>query len=104
MINTTSLPAPPSAEEQAVVQSALEGVSRTGRISFSTVASAADGAARTLVRRVIASALEQPHDVQDGGALARSLKAHPTVPALGGATAAALALRVARRAGPLRIF
>ena len=88
----------------AVVQSALAAIGRAGRISAAGLSDAVEGAARSLARRVVNSAIAAPRLVDERKALARALAEHPNTPRLGGATAAALATRFASRLGPLRFL
>jgi hypothetical protein len=90
-------------EAAAVVRAAVDAVSRTGRFSASAVASAVEGAARALARRVIASALRDPNRVAAEDVLADELAAPVQPPAaVSKATVVLLAARFARRFGPLR--
>lgn len=87
-----------------VVGAVLAAASRTGRASAAGVNAGVEAAARGMTRRATASALTDPRPVADVRDLADALAERSSVPSLSGATAAALATRVARRAGPLRFL
>lgn len=63
-----------------------------------------EGPSRALTRRATAGALAQPRVVADTEALRAALAERSGGPALGGASAAALAARLARRVGPFRFL
>jgi hypothetical protein len=85
-----------------VVRSAVDAVSKAGTISVSGVTETLERAARSLSRRVVADAESRRPPIGDRAALAKALATKPPAPALAGATAAALALRFARRFKPLK--
>lgn len=89
---------------RAVVFAALAFLRRAGTISLKGLTDAVDAPFRVLTRKVAADAVAQPRPVHDKRTLASALAARPKAPVLGGATAAALAARVARRFGPLRFL
>jgi hypothetical protein len=84
-------------EVQGVVQTALDAVARAGTVSAAGVADALESAGRSLSRRVVARAAAGREAMADRHALAHALADKPRVPALGSATLAALALKVASR-------
>jgi hypothetical protein len=79
------------------VRAALDAVGRAGTISASAVNDALESAGRALSRRVVTGAATEGKDMADPSALETSLAAKPRVPALGSATTAALALKIAAR-------
>jgi hypothetical protein len=79
------------------VRAALDAVGRAGTISASAVNDALESAGRALSRRVVTRAATEGKDMADPSALEQALAAKPRVPALGSATTAALALKVAAR-------
>ena len=83
-------------EVQGVVQTGLDAVARAGTVSAAGVTDALEGAGRSLSRRVVARAAAR-EAMADRHALAHALADKPQIPALGGATLAALALKVASR-------
>jgi hypothetical protein len=91
-------------EVSGVVGAVLAAAARTGRVSAAGVSAGVEAAARSMTRRATASALADPRPVADVRDLAAALAERSSVPSLSGATAAALATRVARRAGPLRFL
>jgi hypothetical protein len=96
---------PPSARSRdanAILRAAFDAFRRGGRITANALADAVDGAARVLVRRVINGVLDDPQPVPSEQALADALASRSEPPALGQATAAMLAARLARRLGPWR--
>jgi hypothetical protein len=86
-----------SKEVQGVVRAAVDALGRAGSASAGAMSGAVEGAARSLTRRMVVDAVSSPRRVDDREALARALAARPVSPALAGATAAALGLRLARR-------
>jgi hypothetical protein len=89
---------------RAVVMAALTFLRRAGTVSLKGLTDAVDTPFRVLTRRVAADAVVQPRPVPDTPSLAAALAARPNAPVLGGATAVAMAARVARRFGPLRFL
>lgn len=85
----------------AVVRAAVAAVRRGGELSAEALGDAVEGPAGALTRRATAGALAQPRPVGDTEALRAALAARPAGPMLGGASAAALAARMARRVRPL---
>jgi hypothetical protein len=83
-------------EVQGVVQTALDAVARAGTVSAAGVTDALENAGRSLSRRVVARAAGR-EAMADRHALAHALADKPRIPALGSATLAALALKVASR-------
>ena len=88
---------------RSVVSVALDAVARAGRLTTTGAGEAVEGPARALARRSTATAALEPRPVPDRASLARALSTKPGAPVLGGATATALATRLARRVGPLRL-
>jgi hypothetical protein len=84
-----------------VVRSALDAASKAGTISVSGLTDALERAGRSLSRRVVEGAETRRPPIADRAALATALADKPPAPALAGATAAAVALRVATRFKPL---
>lgn len=93
-----------AASVAALVRAVLQAVLRAGRLSADTAGDLLEGPSRALARRGTDAALAQPRAVEDRAALARALSEKPSGPLLGGASAAAMAARVARRFGPLRFL
>lgn len=88
----------------AVVHAILKGVKRAGGVSAAGLGEAVDAPLRALTRRVVAEAHARPRPVADAGILTAQLAERPNSPLLGGASAAAMAAKVARRFGPLRFL
>lgn len=88
----------------AVVRSAVGAARRAGSFTASGVADALEAPLRALSRKAVAGALAQPQPVSNTTRLAEALGERPKSPLLGGATATALATKVARRFGPLRFL
>jgi hypothetical protein len=80
-----------------VVEAAVDAVGRAGATSAGAVADAVEGAGRSLTRRMVVDAVATPRAVGERNSLARALAERPAMPALGGATIAALGLRAAAR-------
>lgn len=91
------------AEVASLIRALVDAANRGGVTSVSTAGDAVEGAARALVRRVVVGAIEDPRPVPDQATLLRALSQRSGRPGLGGASAAAIGTRVARRvAGPAR--
>lgn len=82
---------------RGVVQSAVDSVGRAGTISASAVTDALEGAGRSLSRRVVTEAAGRRSELADERRLHDALADKPNVPALGSATTAAVALKIAGR-------
>lgn len=112
MVTSSSLPEPRPGDDEdgeslvasvrALVGEVLAAVGRAGRLSLTGAGDALEGPSRGVARRSAAAAASQPAAVADRRSLAEALAEKPTSPLLGGASATALAARVARRVGPLR--
>lgn len=89
---------------RGVVKEAVGSMARVGRLSLAGAGDALETPCRGLARRITAGAMAQPKPVGEQPALAAALADSSGGPVLGGATAAALAGRVARRVGPLRFI
>jgi hypothetical protein len=76
-----------------LVAAALAAIGRAGTISAANIADAVDAAGRSLTRRVVTGALDDPRPVGDGGRLAAALAERPVVPIFASATGAALVAR-----------
>jgi hypothetical protein len=87
-----------------VVHAAVDAVSRAGTVSLGAVADAVEGAGRALTRRTVNQAIAEPRGVADQESLVQLLSDRPSAPALGSATAAALALKAALRVPGLRFL
>jgi hypothetical protein len=87
-----------------VVRSALDAASKAGTISISGLTDALERTGRSLSRRVVEGAETRRPPIADRAALAKALADKPPAPALAGATAAAVALRVASRFRPLGVL
>ena len=85
------------ADVRGVVQTAIDTVGRAGTISGSAVTDALEGAGRSLSRRVVTEAAGRRSELADERRLHDALADKPNVPALGSATTAAVALKVAGR-------
>ncbi|MGH9177555.1 MAG: hypothetical protein ACRD0N_03240 [Acidimicrobiales bacterium] len=85
-----------------MVRAVLAGMAKAGRLSLAGAADAVEGPARALARKSTAGAAELAGRYPDERSLAKALNAKPASPLLGGATAAALVTKVAKRVGPLR--
>jgi hypothetical protein len=84
-------------EVRGVVQAAVDAISRAGTVSAAGITDALENAGRSLTRRVVTGAAIQRGGVADRDSLARALADRPRIPALGSATTAAVALKVAGR-------
>lgn len=112
VVTSSSLPVPRPGDDEGgeslaasvrgLVGEVLAAVGRAGRLSLTGAGDALEGPARAVARRSTAAATSQPAAVADHAALAKALAEKPRSPLLGGASATALAARVARRVGPLR--
>jgi hypothetical protein len=87
---------------QELTQAVVAAVGRGGAAGAGSALEAVERAARRLVQRVVDAAVADPRPVGDHRALARALSKAGPGPAFGGATAAAVGTRVARRLGPAR--
>ncbi|HUP69377.1 MAG TPA: hypothetical protein VM142_06130 [Acidimicrobiales bacterium] len=103
-------PPPPGTEggiagaARDLVGALLNAVGRAGSFSVAAVGDGIEGPARALAGRIVSGAVNQPRAVADAAALVKALDDQPRSPLLGGATGAALAAKVARRVGPLRLL
>ena len=88
----------------AVVRAAVGAARRAGTFSTSSIAEAIEAPVRALSRRAVSRAVAQPEPVSNMTKLADALGERSKAPLLGGATATALAAKVARRIGPLRFL
>ena len=86
-----------SAGVTGVVRSAVDAVARAGTISGAGLTDALERAARSLSRRVVENAATRRPPIADRDALAKALSDRPPAPALAGATAAAVAVRLLSR-------
>jgi hypothetical protein len=93
-----------AADIRAVVTNAVAAVSRAGTVSAAGVADAVEGAGRSLARRVVQRAVDDPRHVPDHGRLAEALAERPGTTLLAGGTAAAASARILRRFGPLKFL
>ena len=93
---------PLAPEISALAQAVTAAVQRSRDAGSTSGIEAIEGAARSLVRRVVTSALADPRPVPDRRRLSKALSGRSGGPSLGGATAAAVGARVARRLGPVR--
>ena len=87
-----------------VVHAILAALKRAGGISAGAFGEAVEAPLRTLTRRIVAEAHARPRPVPDAGTLTAQLAERTPSPLLGGASAAAIAAKVARRLGPLRFL
>jgi len=87
-----------------LVRTVVTSVGRAGTVSLAALGDAAERPGRVLAGRIAAAAVSRPRPVADPHALAAALEEQPRSPLLGGATGAALAAKVARRVGPLRVL
>lgn len=85
-----------------MVRAVLAGMAKAGRLSLAGAADVVEGPARALTRRSTADAAGLAGRYPDEHSLAGALDAKAASPLLGGATAAALVTKVAKRVGPLR--
>jgi hypothetical protein len=103
---------PPSAADKestgsqvgSVVQAILDALKRAGGVSAAGLGEAVDAPIRALTRTIVAEAHARPRPVGDAGTLTAQLAERPRSPLLSGASAAAVATKVARRFGPLRFL
>lgn len=97
--HTVEVPAAAEVPEdvRGIVQVAVDVLARAGTTSVSALADALESAARRLSRRAVVDASGGRTELVDEERLRASLAAGPRVPAIGSATTAAMALRVARR-------
>ncbi len=89
---------------KAVVHALKSALGRAGTLTATGLGEAVEAPARALTRRAAEAAVAAPRPLADEKALARALAAGPGSPALGSATAAAMATRVAQRFGPLKFL
>lgn len=109
---TSTLPRPAAASPEdgddggvkSVVRTAVGAARRAGSFTASSVVDALEAPIRALSRKAVADALGQPQPVSNTTKLAEALAERPKAPLLGGASATALAAKVARRFGPLRFL
>ncbi len=97
-------PGPDEGAVKAVVNGLKAVLGRAGEITAAGLGEAVEAPARALTRRAAENAVSTPRPLADEKALARALAERPSSPALGSATATALAARVARRFGPLKFL
>lgn len=95
-------PARSGPDVAALAQAVVDLVGRRSTGGATSALDAVEGAARSLVRRLVSAAIEAPRPVEDRQRLAKALRKRPPSPALGGATAVAFGTKVARRLGPAR--
>jgi hypothetical protein len=76
-----------------VVAAVLAAIGRAGTISAANIADAAEGAGRSLTRRVVSGALDAPRPVGDQRRLADALASRTATPVVASATGAALMAR-----------
>jgi hypothetical protein len=88
---------PATDEVHNVVQTAVDAIGRAGSVSAGAAGDAVEGAGRALIRKIVVDAVTSPRAMADRESLARALAERPVSPALAGATAAALGLRLAGR-------
>jgi hypothetical protein len=86
-----------SDEVMGVVHAAVDVLARAGGASVGAVADAVEGAGRALTRKMVGDAVTSPRAMADRETLTRALAQRQVAPALAGATAAALGLRLAGR-------
>jgi hypothetical protein len=91
-------------KDEINVRSVVDAIVRAGSSAADGMGTGVENAVVALVRRVVAGAIAEPRPVPDETSLARALSDKPSKPTLGGASAAAVATRVARRVGPLRFL
>lgn len=91
-------------EVGALARSVVDAFGRGPSKASASALEVVESAARALERRVIERAIEEPRPVEDRRRLARALRQKSGVSAaMGGATAAAIGSRIARRLGPARM-
>lgn len=102
---------PPDADDKSlggqiggVVQAIVGALRRAGGMSSAGLGEAVDAPLRALTRRIVSEAHARPRPVSEASALTAELAERPHSPLLGGASAAAMAAKVARRFGPLRFL
>lgn len=88
----------------AVVNGLKSALAKAGNLTVSGLTEAVDAPMRALTRRVAEQAVAAPRPLPDEQALARMLAERPATPAIGGATATALATKVVARFGKLRFL
>lgn len=76
-----------------VVVAAVAAIGRAGTNSAASIADALEGAGRSLTRRVVSGAIDDPRPVGDRRQLADALMARPATPVVASATGAALVAR-----------
>jgi len=82
---------------RGVVQAAVDAISRAGTVSAAGITDALERAGRSLTRRVVTGAATERAAMADRHTLAQALADKPRIPALGSATTAAVALKIAGR-------
>ncbi|MFN2505671.1 MAG: hypothetical protein ABR540_15805 [Acidimicrobiales bacterium] len=87
-----------------LLRTVVTSVGRAGTVSVAALADAVEAPGRALAARIADAAVSQPRPVAHPDALASALSEQPHAPLLGGATAAAVAAKVASRVGPLRFL
>ena len=88
----------------AVVQAMVGALRRGGGASVAGLAAAVDAPLRALTRRIVGEVHARPRPVPDTDTLVAQLAERPGSPLLGGASAATMAAKLARRFGPLRFL
>ncbi|MGH9287385.1 MAG: hypothetical protein ACRD0V_03660 [Acidimicrobiales bacterium] len=86
-----------SDEVMGVVHAAVDVLARAGGASVGAVTDAVEGAGRALTRKMVGDAVTSPRAMAERETLTRALAQRQVAPALAGATAAALGLRLAGR-------
>ena len=94
-----AVPTDPAVPEdvRGVVQTAVDTIGRAGTLSVSAITDALESTGRKLGRRVVTEAAGRRPELADERTLRAALADKPHVPALGSATTAALALKLAGR-------
>ena len=87
-----------------VVQAILGALKRAGGVSAAGLGEAVEAPLRALTRRIVSEAHARPRPVPDADTLTAPLAERQGSPLLGGASAAAMAAKLARRFGPLRFL
>jgi len=86
-----------------VVRTAFDAVAKAGTTSAAGINEALERAGRSLARRAVANAATRRHPLPDRSSLARALSQRPPTPAIAGAAAAAVGVRILGRFRGLRV-
>jgi hypothetical protein len=95
---------PVTDEVSGVVRTALDAVARAGTTSAAEISDTLERAGRALAGRVVANASARRHPLPDRTSLAKALSEKPPTPAIAGAAAAAVGVKLLSRFRGLRVL